>query len=234
MIDHSAQAWEHKLFKEILNKVPNHEYYYRAIDFYMAEHPLLLNDLLTDLKVDHSRVVNKLKAHLPLIERYLLQVQRENIPAVNEAVNELLLAEEKYKQIRDSISAYDKFDQILLAQKLESHELLELRRISAYVYKMNKRYEKSIELSKNDSLWGDAMETAAESRNQDLAESLLYFFVGRGEKECFAACLFTCYEMIRPDVVLELAWRHGLNDFAMPFVIQSFRHYNEKDQHSDE
>jgi len=228
MIEHSAQAWEPKLFKEVLNKVPNHEYYYRAIDFYLAEHPLLLNDLLTDLKVDHSRVVARLRGHLPLIERYLLQVQRENIPAVNEAVNELLLAEEKFKQLRDSINAYDKFDQIALAQKLEAHELLEFRRISAYIYKLNKRYDRSIELSKADALWGDAMETAAESRNQELAESLLYFFVGRGEKECFAACLFTCYELIRPDTVLELAWRHGLNDFAMPFVIQSFRNYNEK------
>jgi len=72
------------------------------------------------------------------------------------------------------------------------------------------------------------METSAESKNQELAESLLYFFVNRGERECFAACLFTCYELIRPDVVLELSWRNGLNDFAMPYVIQSFRHYNDR------
>jgi clathrin heavy chain len=81
MIDHSPQAWEHKLFKEVLNQVPNHEYYYRAIDFYLAEHPMLLNDLLAELKVDHSRVVNKLKGHLPLIEKYLLSVQRDNLHA---------------------------------------------------------------------------------------------------------------------------------------------------------
>lgn len=228
MIDHSPQAWDHKRFKEILNQVPNHEYYYRAIDFYLAEHPLLLNDLLGELKLDHSRVVNKLKAHLPLVEKYLLAVQRDNLHAVNDAVNELFLAEEKYKQLRESIVAYDKFDQIALAQKLEGHELLEFRRISAYVYKLNKRYEKSIDLSKADSLWADAMETAAESKNQELAESLLEFFVKRGERECFAACLFTCYELIRPDVVLELSWRNGLNDFAMPYVIQSFRHYNDR------
>jgi len=158
----------------------------------------------------------------------LLQVQRENLPAVNEAVNELLLAEERYKQMRESINAYDKFDQIALAQKLEGHELLEFRRISAYLYKLNKRYEKSIQLSKDDQLWADAMETAAESKSQDLAEQLLDFFVKRGERECFAACLFTCYELIRPDIVLELSWRYGLNDFAMPFVIQSFRHYNDR------
>jgi len=72
------------------------------------------------------------------------------------------------------------------------------------------------------------METVAESRDQALAEDLVYFFVGRNEKECFAACLYTCYDLIRPDVVLEVAWRCGLTDFAMPFMIQSFRQFNDK------
>lgn len=31
--------------------------------------------------------------------------------------------------------------------------------------------------------------------------------------------LYACYDLIRPDVVLELSWRHGLNDFAMPYMI---------------
>jgi len=115
-----------------------------------------------------------------------------------------------------------------LAQQIENHELLEFRRISAYLYKLNKRWEKSIELSKADTLWQDSMETAAESKSQDLAENLLYYFVDRKEKECFSAALFTCYELIRPDVVLELAWRFGLTDFAMPFMIQSFRQFSDK------
>lgn len=31
--------------------------------------------------------------------------------------------------------------------------------------------------------------------------------------------LYACYDLIRPDVVLELSWRNGLNDFTMPFMI---------------
>jgi len=181
-------------------------------------------------KLDHTRVVLQLKraGHLPLIDKYLLHVQHDNLPAVNEAVNELCVLEEKHKQLRTSIDSYDKFDQIALAQQVENHELLEFRRISAYLYKLNKRWEKSIELSKGDTLWQDATETAAESKSQDLAENLLYYFVDRKEKECFAAALFTCYELIRPDVVLELSWRFGLTDFAMPFMIQSFRQFSDK------
>lgn len=44
-------------------------------------------------------------------------------------------------------------------------------------------------------------------------------------KECFAACLFTCFELVRPDVVLELAWRHNIFDYAMPYLIQVSKNY---------
>lgn len=31
--------------------------------------------------------------------------------------------------------------------------------------------------------------------------------------------LYACNELIRPDLVLELSWRHGLSDFSMPYMI---------------
>ena len=53
-------------------QVTNTEIYYRAIQFYLQEHPLLLNDLLLELAgvLDHSRVVNVIRQvnHLPLIQ----------------------------------------------------------------------------------------------------------------------------------------------------------------------
>jgi hypothetical protein len=45
---------------------------------------------------------------------------------------------------------------------------------------------------------------------------------------CFAACLYTCYGLIRPDVALELAWRHKLVDFSFPFLIQILKDYTQK------
>jgi clathrin heavy chain len=232
MIAHSPQAWKHSLFKEIILQVSNTEIYYKAIQFYLAEHPSLLADLLLDLsgKLDHSRVVEVVNrsGQIALTEKYLLQVQRENLTAVNEAVNELYIDQENYKGLRDSIEAHNNFDQIALAQRLEKHELMEFRRISALLYRKNKRYSDSMDISKNDELWADAMDCAADSKDSDLAEQLLNYFVQSNRSECFAACLYTCYELIRPDVVLELAWRNNLIDFAMPFMIQTFREFHDK------
>lgn len=72
------------------------------------------------------------------------------------------------------------------------------------------------------------MQHAAESRDPELAEKLLQWFLEEGKPECFAASLFTCYDLLHPDVVLELAWRHSLTDFAMPYFVQVTREYLSK------
>merc|ERR1719415_203516 len=69
------------------------------------------------------------------------------------------------------------------------------------------------------------MDTAFDSGNPDLAEGLLRWFIENNNKECFAACLYTCYDLLTPDVALELAWRKGQLDFAMPYLIQTLREY---------
>lgn len=90
---------------------------------------------------------------LPLVKPYLRQVQIQNNKSVNEALNQVLIEEEDYACLRASIDAYDNFDNISLAQQLEKHELLEFRRISAYLYKGNNRWKQSVELCKKDKLY---------------------------------------------------------------------------------
>ena len=53
-----------------------------------------------------------------------------------------------------------------------------------------------------------------------VAEDLLAYFLEHGAFDCFAACLFQCYDLLHPDVILELAWKHNIMDFAMPYLIQ--------------
>ncbi|XP_026177176.1 clathrin heavy chain 1 isoform X2 [Mastacembelus armatus] len=229
MMSHPTDAWKEGLFKDIIAKVANVELYYKSLYFYLEYKPLLLNDLLTILspRLDHSRAVaffskvNQLK----LVKPYLRSVQNHNNKAVNEALNNLLTEEEDYQGLRASIDAYDNFDTIGLAQRLEKHELIEFRRIAAYLYKGNNRWRQSVELCKKDKLYKDAMLYAAESKDAELAETLLQWFLEEDRKECFAACLFASYDLLHPDVVLELAWRHNIMDFAMPYFIQVMREY---------
>ncbi|KAF9365590.1 hypothetical protein BGX34_009416 [Mortierella sp. NVP85] len=232
MMKHSPDAWEHGAFKDVVVKVSNLEIYYKALRFYLDEQPLLLNDLLSVLvpRIDHNRVIQMFQKsdNMPLIKGYLVSVQSVNNPAVNSAYHDLLIEEEDYERLRVSVDTNTNFDNIALAGRLEVHELLEFRRIAAHLYKRNKKWRQSMTLSKQDRLYKDAMDTAAESRDTAVAEELLQYFVESGNKECFAACLYICYDLVRPDVVVELSWRHGLTDFAMPYLVQFMREYVDK------
>ncbi|KAI9389626.1 hypothetical protein POPTR_008G070600v4 [Populus trichocarpa] len=232
IMNHSPEAWDHMQFKDVAVKVANVELYYKAVHFYLQEHPDLINDLLNvlALRVDHTRVVDIMRkaGHLLLVKPYMIAVQSNNVSAVNEALNQIYMEEEDYERLRESIDLHDNFDQIGLAQKVEKHELLEMRRVAAYIYKKAGRWKQSIALSKKDNLYKDAMETASQSGDRELAEELLVYFIEKGKKECFASCLFVCYDLIRPDIALELAWMNNMIDFAFPYLLQFVREYTGK------
>ncbi|KHG02496.1 Clathrin heavy chain 2 [Gossypium arboreum] len=232
VMNHSPEAWDHMQFKDIVVKVASVELYYKAVQFYLQEHPDLINDMLNvlALRVDHTRVVDIMRkaGHLRLVKPYMVAVQSNNVSAVNEALNEIYVEEEDYDRLRESIDLHDNFDQIGLAQKIEKHELLEMRRVAAYIYKKAGRWKQSIALSKKDNHYRDAMETASQSGERELAEELLVYFIEQGKKECFASCLFVCYDLIRADVALELAWINNMIDFAFPYLLQFIREYTGK------
>ncbi len=227
-----ADAWEHVQFKDTCVKVANAEIYYKAATFYLEEHPQLLNDLLQVLtpRLDHGRVVSEMRksGHLAMIKEYMQHVQKSNLQAVNEALHELYTEEEDLAALRESVDMYDNFDQIGLALRFKAHELIEFRRLASHLFKRNARWKDSIELSKADGCFKDAMETAAQSGDRALAEELLTYFVDQKLTDCFAAQLYACYDLLRPDAVLELAWTRGVIDFAFPFFIQAVREYTTK------
>lgn len=179
MMERAADAWEHHSFKDIVVKVTNLEILYRALNFYLQEQPLLLTDLLQALtaRVDVNRVVRMFEKsdNIPMIKPFLLSVQSQNKKSVNNAINDLLIEEEDYKTLRDSVENYDNYDAVDLASRLERHELVFFRQVAANIYRKNKRWEKSIALSKQDKLFKDAIETAATSKKSDVTEDLLRY-----------------------------------------------------------
>lgn len=197
-MERAADAWEHQSFKDIIVKVANLEIYYRALNFYLQEQPSLLTDLLAVLtaRIDVTRVVRMFEKsdNIPLIKPFLLSVQSQNNKVVNNAINDILIEEEDYKTLRDSVANCDNYDPLELAQRLEQHEyvfdyagfvgiwvltwsyrLVFFRQIAASIYRKQKRWSQSIALSKQDRLFRDAIETAAVSGKEDVVEELLRY-----------------------------------------------------------
>lgn len=224
-----APSFNNEMFLDCIVKVRNGEVLYKAVSYYITYHPMKFTRLMEVIEpvVDHSRVVNQLRRTgdhaLQIGQAYMRAVQKNNLSAVNEALNELHVEDEDYEALRQSIDDYKNFNMIGLASKLATHELLEFRRISAYVYRCHSKWSKSIELSKNDRMYKDAIDTANESADPEIVEDLLRFFCDISEKECFSATLYTCFTHISPDIALELGWLNGYHNFIMPFFIQNLR-----------
>ena len=229
-----APAHTIDLFLDAIVKVRNAEIMYKAVQFYLTMHPMEFTKLMEVVEphVDHSRVVNQLRRTgdwaLQVGQPYMKNVQGADLTAVNEALNELYIEDEDYESLRKSIDRFKNFNMIALAQKLAAHELLEFRRISAYVYRCNNKWSQSIDLSKGDRMWKDCIDTANESADAEIIEKLLRFFCETSEKECFCATLYTCYSHISPDVALELGWINGYHNFDVPFLIQTFKHTHDR------
>jgi len=231
MMEHT-EAWDHVTFKDLMSKCSNNENLYKGITFYVEQHPSKLTDLLGGFmtRLDNSRVVNLLVRlkQLPLIKPYLKLVQEQNNATVNEALNGLFIEEEDFDGLRASISHHVEFDQVGLARALENHHLLEFRRIAAELYTSTKHFDKSLDRYKADQLWRECMDVAASSGSQDLAEGLAKFFMDNQNFECFSATLYICYDLIRPDVAIELAWVKKQTDMVMPYLIQVIREFQTK------
>ncbi|CAI5760574.1 unnamed protein product [Candida verbasci] len=233
MIEKSEVAFDHSSFKEIIVKCPNLEIYYKAIQFYMNENPSLLVDLLSVLtpKLDLPRVVRMFiqSDNLPMIKPFLISVLDKNNSVVNSAYHDLLIEEEDYKSLKSSIEneSNNRFNKLDLAERLEKHESIFFRQISATLYTKERKFNKSISILKSDKLWSDLLKTISISKSKKLAHEILDYFVETGNYECFIALLYVCYDLISVDYVSELSWLHNLSDFIKPFEI-SIKFENQK------
>ncbi|RKP29280.1 clathrin heavy chain [Metschnikowia bicuspidata] len=234
MIDKSEFAFDHSSFKEIIVKVSNLEIYYKAINFYVSENPTFLVDLLSVLapKIDLRRVVRIFvkSNNLPLIKPFLISVLNKNNSVINGAYHDILIEEEDYKSLRSFIEneANNRFNSLDLAERLENHDLIFFRQISATLFTKNKKFVKAISILKNDKLWPDLIKTVALSQSTKLAHETLDYFVETGNHECFVALLYVAYGLIKYDYVMELSWLHDLGTFIKPYEISIVHENNKK------
>jgi len=148
MIEHSPIAFDHESFITLLQKISNNDLLNKAIMFYIEEQPMMLNNLLKSMaqKIDLSKCIATLRRAntLALALPFLQSVQSSNNKDLNQALNDLYIESEDFDALKQSVQHYENFDQLTLAKQLEKHELSDLRRISAFLYRRIGKFEFSI------------------------------------------------------------------------------------------
>eukprot|EP00796_Vickermania_ingenoplastis_P005063 gene5063-3650_t len=231
MIKHHEDCWDHEIYKDVVGHLGSSDVLYTSIPFYLKTHPELLNDYLTAVfkKVDPEKVLLEVKKIAPIffVRSYLEATQERNSKTVNESLNSLYIEEEDFEALRHSVETHSNFDAEELSSRLEKMERMEFRKIALLLHRRNKRFAHAIKVAKENELFDTAIETAAESKDGELVEQLLEFFV-RDYPDCFGACLYACYDLVTPANVMQKAWMNGRTDIAMPFMIQVMQDYQEK------
>ncbi|EEA05514.1 clathrin heavy chain 1, putative [Cryptosporidium muris RN66] len=167
-------------------------------------------------------------ASVALIQEFLESVCSENILAVNEALIDLYLNTKNVDKLQKLIMECDNYNQSNLSRKLESHPLNDFRRLAVKIFHKNADYQQALEICQKEMLIEDAIVVVYKSADTSLIENLLEFLLSHKNIENFIACLYTCYEYLKPDVILELAWKYKCLDAAMPFFIQCVRDLTNK------
>ena len=162
--------------------------------------------------------------HLALVKPYLAQAQTNNLQAVNDAVNELCIEEEDYEALRNSIDLYDNFDQISLALRASRTSSSSSPNLRVHLPE-----KQALEAERGAREAGRAVQGrdggVRAIGGQRAAEALLKYFIDESNKECFAACLYTCYDLLRATSCSSW-WMHGLMEYSMPYMIQFMREYS--------
>lgn len=232
MMKHHGDSWDHEIYKDVVNHIGSSDVHYTSIPFYLRTHPDLLNDYLTVLfkKLDPERVMSEVqKAGCPLyiIRSYLEAAQERNAKKVNESINEMYIEEDDFDALRHSVETYSNFDADELSARLEKMELMEFRNIALLLHRRNKQFSHAVNVAKENELYDAAIESAAESGDSALVDELLDFFV-HDYPDCFVACLYACYDFVKPADVLQKAWLHNRSDLIQPYLIQSMQDYQDK------
>ena len=89
-----------------------------------------------------------------------------------------------------------------IVTKLATHDFLESRWKYAHLNLWHKKWNKYIELSKNDRMYKDYIDTDNDLVYNSIIENILRCFCEISEKEFFGVTLYTCYLNISPDVDL--------------------------------
>jgi len=140
----------------------------------------------------------------------------------------MFIEEEDWEALKNSIQNYNNFDPLALGKTLRSLSSLPPRRIAAKLFSGLGKFEESLTLSKEDKSYQDAIQTANASGDPELVENLLRFFIEKKLYEEFTASLYSCYDLVKPDVALELAWKSNITNVVMPYFCQVMREFSTK------
>lgn len=249
-------GFDHKQILQICGQVSQPDLLVQLTEFYVKYHPEHLNEYLRVSKLGYFQQDEQLTTHrkdfLSVDPAAVLRIAKEYqielllrpyfelliddglLDINNELVNIYILNHDAESLTR-FIKKTTNFDTYRTLERLtDKGQIHALRRVAVQLYAALKRYDDGLQYAIQNRYYDEASECADSSEDGQKCEALLRMICSDEfpdkeiRSEIFAVSVARCGARARPDVVVELAWRYGMMDFAMPYLIGQLRSMGER------
>ncbi|CAL6082010.1 Clathrin_heavy chain [Hexamita inflata] len=249
-------SFDHKQLLQICGYVSQPDLLVQLTDFYIKFYPQNLVEFLkvskngyfqTEeiidtkrkdfLSVDPLAVLRLVKEYAieRLARQYFELLIEDGLIEINNELVNIYIQQRDEKALVELIKKTTQFDTYATLDRLvDEKQTQALRRTAVPVYAALKRFDEGIEYAVKNRFYDEASACAAASEDGVKCEQLLKLICSKEfpdqqiRKEIFAVAVARCGDMARPDVILELAWRLNMMDFAMPYMIGQLRSMGER------
>lgn len=202
------------------------------LGYFQQDEILTTNKRKDFLSVDPVAVLRLAKQYeieLLLRPYFELLVDDGLIDINNELVN-IYITQKDSKALIALIKKTTNFDTYKTLERLiDEKQTPALRRAAVQLYSALKRFDDGMQYAIANRYYDEASECADCSENGDKCENLLRMICSNEfpdkdiRREIFAVAVARCGHRAHPDVIMELAWRFNMMDFAMPYLIGQLR-----------
>ncbi|KAH0577255.1 Clathrin heavy chain [Spironucleus salmonicida] len=238
--------FEHKQFLQICGQCTQIDLLTQSTGFYMRYYPQHLAEFLKiskqgyyhnedlidakqrdNLSVDPLHVLRLARENeiIFLITEYLELCVEDNINETNNSLVQYYIDTRNAKKLQPLLARCTAFDALRTLDDLTNSPISQLKRVAATLYSTLKRYDEGIRFAVQNSFYDEAATVAHASEDPKRVEILLRLICASDFKdksqreEIFATAVSRCDTLAPVDVVMELGWRCGMSDYAMPYMI---------------
>lgn len=261
MMKHPA-SFDHKQTLQICGYVSQPDLLVQLTEFYIRYYPQNLVEFLKVSKLGYFQTEEMLEAKrkdflsvdpsavLRLVRQYEIEQMarpyfelliEENILEINNSLVQIYIKQKDADALIALVKKTITFDTYQTLDVLISEKQTPImRRAAVTLYAALKKFDEGVEYAIKNRFYDEASSCAAASENGEKCENMLRMICSKEfpdekiRKEIFTVAVSRFDKMVRADVVLELAWRFNMIDFAMPYLIGHMRAQSEKITHLEE
>lgn len=230
VIKHPSIEFDHHKLTAVISKIKNQNILERLLQFYYECDPRMIIDLQEDFteRVEMGTLIKffKEKDVLFILDKSMRRCQAQNPGnlVVSTGLNDHLIQINDYYGLIDSIKKCPSIDAVTISENLKSSEQRHFRVLAAKLMANSGEFARALSILIEEDALIETLMILSQSSNVQYAEAILGRYSRIRNAVMFMAVSYVLYDLLRPDIIYELAQRSQFQELSMPLFCQILRH----------